>query len=423
MSRYKHWTIIVLCMILASLANQVAFSAESSPPPGYALDAYDPDKGTGGAIVFEAATVDISPANPSSVCDWASTYEEEMVCLINQERRAVGLAPFKTNSILTTVAREHSAVMRDQNCFGHQCDGEPTPAERACNAGYGPYCWDACYIGETLAAGFPSAANAIEAWMGSAGHREILLHGKLREIGVGYVTGGYYGHYWTATFGSQPDVLPVFINYDDPETGTRQVTVTLTNEEVSGCSGIDYADHVMLSNDPSFSGAQWEAYALHKLWTLSEGNGTKTVYVQYRDSTDYQVTSIDDILLNEPSPYDLRLGLSSLVYFYQIGDGFYGSTARTVAVENAASGLSMNWHAECSGGGMWPGLVPQDGNTPDNLLISVEDFTASQPDVYQETITVTSPQDPDQPEEVIVTVIAVEQVYRVVLPHVAKNGD
>jgi uncharacterized protein YkwD len=423
MSRCKRWTIIIFCVTLASLAGQVAFSAEPDPPPGYALGAYDPDEGTSQAIVFETLTVDAAPALLPDACDWASTYEEELVCLINQERRAVGLAPYQVNALLTTIAREHSAVMRDQNCFSHQCGDELGPAGRACNAGYKPYCWGDCFIGEAIAAGFPSAISTAEAWMGSAGHRDILLHGELREIGVGYVAGGSYGHYWTASFGSQPDVLPVFINYDDAQTDTRQVTVTLTNEEVSGCGGIDYADAVMLSNDPNFNGAQWEAYALHKPWTLSEGNGTKTVYVQYQDSTDYQVTAVDDILLDELFPYDLKLGSSELVYLYQVGNGFYGSTDRAVDIENMASSLAMDWHAECSGGGMWPGITPQEGSTPDKLFISVDNFTTSQPDVYYETITVTSPQDPDQPEEVTVTIIAVEQVHRVLLPLVAKAAE
>jgi uncharacterized protein YkwD len=37
-------------------------------------------------------------------------------------------------------------------------------------------------------------------WMNSADHRTILLSPTFMEIGLGYVAGGAYGHYWTAVF-------------------------------------------------------------------------------------------------------------------------------------------------------------------------------------------------------------------------------
>jgi len=40
-----------------------------------------------------------------------------------------------------------------------------------------------------------------------------------------------------------------------------------------------------ISEDPFFGGAAWQAYAATKPWTLSAGYGTKTVYVQFRESS------------------------------------------------------------------------------------------------------------------------------------------
>ena len=42
--------------------------------------------------------------------------------------------------------------------------------------------------------------------------------------------------------------------------------------------------HMLISNQPDFSGAAWETYATSKPWTLDETYGLATVYVKYRDA-------------------------------------------------------------------------------------------------------------------------------------------
>ncbi len=414
MNRYRIWTILLLGAALIGLTNKAVLSDTpvTPGPPGYALGACDPHAQSGQVVYAEAALA----AAPSEVP--AGTYAEEVVRLINLERRNAGLPPYKVNAHLTLIAEEHSAYMRDHGCFDHRCPGEVSPAERACAAGYTPYCWGACFVGETIAAGYRTPASVVAAWMGSPGHRDILLNGELREIGVGYVVGGDWGTYWTADFGSQPDVLPVFINYDDAETDSQSVTVTLTNEGVSGCSGIDYAGEVMLSNDPDFAGAVWEAYALHKPWTLTPGNGQKRVYVRYRDSEGYQVTSDDDILFT--APYDLQLSTHILTFLYQVGRGFVGPTGATVEVNNGAGPSAMDWSAECNTRGNWPGCDPTSGVTPSGVYVSVGGFQTEVMGTYTAAITVHSPQDPDNPEQVTVTILAVEQIYQVFLPSITR---
>jgi uncharacterized protein YkwD len=408
-------------MLLVSLAGRLPLSARSSPFSDYRMGAYAPDGQveylTDAELPLAALAEDLA-----GDCEWASTHEEEMVCLINQARRDAGLAPVKSSPILTAAAESHSIYMRDSGCFGHQCPGELSTADRACTTGFGSYCWGVCYVGETIAAGYSTAGSVVAAWMASQSHREILLHGKLREIGVGYANGGYYGYYWTATFGSQPDVLPVFINYEEPQTASREVTLTLNNERVSGCSGIDYADEVMISNNPDFDGAEWKPYTLHKSWTLPEGNGDKTVFVRYRDATGYEATSGDAILLDEPLKYRLQLGSNSLTFLYEIGSGFRDPAPVSVSVDNAAGSSPMTWSADY-GEAAWPDISPVSGTTPDSLTVSVDGFEASEVCTCQDTVIITSPEDPDNPQEMPVTILAVEKVYRVMLPRAGVRGD
>ena len=66
------------------------------------------------------------------------------------------------------------------------------------NAGYsgsGPY-------GENIAAGYASAAAAVEGWMNSTGHCRAIMNGSFRVIGVGYAysASSTYRHYWTLNF-------------------------------------------------------------------------------------------------------------------------------------------------------------------------------------------------------------------------------
>jgi uncharacterized protein YkwD len=423
-SKRRSWIAIVLCIVVAGLLGQVAAQAEPVTPISsrhYGLGAYRPDEKLGTLLTTDGVPLPSLSPDTEDACAWTTTFEEDVVCRINQERRIRGISPLKLSPILTAVAEGHSLYMRDHDCFDHQCPGELDPAQRACAAGYTPYCWGGCWIYETIAVGYPTPQDVVNDWMGSPGHVGILLDGTLREIGVGYVSGGSRIHYWTADFGSQPDLLPVFINYDDPEVDSCEVTLTLTNEEISGCSGIDYADQVMISNDPSFGGAQWQPYSLHKPWTLTPDNGLKTVYVRYRDATGYEVTSSEGILLSQT--YDLQLDASSLTFLYDLAKGFPGPSAVPVAVENAACDSPMDWQAECAYEEPWPGCTPTSGTTPADLSVSVDGFQTDLPGAYNATITVTSPQDPSNPEVMTVTILAVEEVYQVVLPSLTKAHD
>jgi outer membrane protein assembly factor BamB len=62
---------------------------------------------------------------------------------------------------------------------------------------------------------------------------------------------------------------------------TESQDVTLTLDKGSNT----IVTEMRISEDPLFAGAVWEPYSETKAWTLSSGFGTKTVYVQFKDST------------------------------------------------------------------------------------------------------------------------------------------
>ena len=60
---------------------------------------------------------------------------------------------------------------------------------------------------EIVAAGFPTAAAAVQFWMQNDetsqwGHRNIILNCGIREAGAAHLAGGPFGHYWTVDLGN-----------------------------------------------------------------------------------------------------------------------------------------------------------------------------------------------------------------------------
>lgn len=60
---------------------------------------------------------------------------------------------------------------------------------------------------------------------------------------------------------------------------------------------------MMVSNSADFSGAAYEPYAAAKPWTLTTGNGTKTVYIKFKDATGNESSVLSDtIVLDTTAP-------------------------------------------------------------------------------------------------------------------------
>jgi hypothetical protein len=87
---------------------------------------------------------------------------------------------------------------------------------------------------------------------------------------------------------SKPKVNSFTINNNAASTTSR--TVTLNNS----CTGSP--THYIASESSSFSGATWKAYSTAPSFTLSSGNGTKTVYFKVKNAIGESAVSSDTIL-------------------------------------------------------------------------------------------------------------------------------
>ena len=129
----------------------------------------------------------------------------EVVRLVNIERAKESLAPLGTYDSLTKAAQTRAPEL--VTLFSHdRPDGTNCfTALDATGAKQGAYTW-----GENIAAGHASAAETVEQWMNSPGHRANIMNPDFTHIGVGYQydSNSTYSHYWVQMFvgtSSAPD--------------------------------------------------------------------------------------------------------------------------------------------------------------------------------------------------------------------------
>lgn len=111
-----------------------------------------------------------------------------IINLTNRERTAAGLNSLKTNSKLSSAALAKANNMFEEQYWDHFGPNGETPWQFIRGAGY-----YYVYAGENLAKGFSTAEGVHEAWMASTSHRENIMSGKYKDIGVAVVEGVLLG--------------------------------------------------------------------------------------------------------------------------------------------------------------------------------------------------------------------------------------
>jgi hypothetical protein len=235
----------------------------------------------------------------------AATYEDQVIEILNQERWTNGnLPPLKRNALLDASSETHSNNMASRDFFQHcDPDNNTLPWDRMTAAGYTG--WNSA--GENIAAGYATPQAAMTGWMNSSGHRANILSTGYREVGIGYViaasdgnnirqdangdctpdsfNGGPYYRYWTQNFGRISTVYPVVINREACQTANAAVSLYVY--------GAGWAEDMRFRNENGTWSA-WQPYAPDATWTLSAGNGTKTVNAEIRNGA--TVRSASDVI-------------------------------------------------------------------------------------------------------------------------------
>ena len=126
---------------------------------------------------------------PIGSAQWVAAMEAEIVRLVNVERGRAGVAPLVENSSLGSGSRAWSAHLTTASSFQHDPNLEWHVGENiAQNYWLGGY---------TTATAREHAAEMMNQWMNSSGHRANILRESYHQIGVGVALTG------NLTYGTQ----------------------------------------------------------------------------------------------------------------------------------------------------------------------------------------------------------------------------
>lgn len=160
------------------------------------------------AVRYQVGTSEIIQANPQvsnpdliypgqilnipQLDSSVSSYEAEVIRLVNEIRQQNGLRPLTANWELSRVARYKSQDMADRGYFAHNSPtyGSPGQMIKAFGLSYRT-------AGENIAKGYASPQAVVNGWMNSSGHRANILNASYTQIGVGYVA---RSNHWTQMF-------------------------------------------------------------------------------------------------------------------------------------------------------------------------------------------------------------------------------
>ena len=122
---------------------------------------------------------------PTNDSQSLSTYEREVIRLVNEHRAKNGLMPLTADAKLSYIARLKAIDMRDKKYFSHTSPTYGTPFQMMKDFGI-------TYrsAGENIAMGQRTPSEVVTAWMNSPGHRANILNASYTKIGVGYVSDG-----------------------------------------------------------------------------------------------------------------------------------------------------------------------------------------------------------------------------------------
>ena len=110
-----------------------------------------------------------------------------MACVLNVERKRAGRQPLERVRRLERSAGRHTRDMVEQGYFAHQREGGPTLLQRIRQVDYFDGARSGLY-GENLGYAPPENASArrmTDAFSVSDYHRETMLYGRFRDIGIG----------------------------------------------------------------------------------------------------------------------------------------------------------------------------------------------------------------------------------------------
>jgi uncharacterized protein YkwD len=148
--------------------------------------------------LLSASREDVTAADISSSPN--APVQQQVLALINQNRRRYGCDSLSLDRRLIDAANEHAADMARRDYFAHESPNGDGPGDRVSGAGYN---WRR--YGENIARGVDSAYEVVDGWMHSPEHRHNILDCRLDQMGIGLAIDRDHDVYWVQDFATPMD--------------------------------------------------------------------------------------------------------------------------------------------------------------------------------------------------------------------------
>lgn len=135
-------------------------------------------------FAFAAAAIAVlslgSSAMACNIPANSGAMQAELIDNLNAERRARGLAAVRLSSALDKAAQGHACDNAKRQSISHVSSDGSHLQNRLRRAGYAYRT-----AAENTGRGFASGARAVQWWMNSPKHKQNILLGPAREVGIG----------------------------------------------------------------------------------------------------------------------------------------------------------------------------------------------------------------------------------------------
>ena len=218
-----------------------------------------------------------------------SAAEQSVLKLTNRRRASAGLVALRWDTRLAELAGDRAAYMARTGRFSHTQSGGTDVFDLIADAGIKWYGAGEIIAWNTAAALDYSASFAVQGWMGSPGHRAIVMSKGYNYVGFGLAISDSGKRYWAGVYLKGPDRTGAWSRI----VGTAKRNLNSTDVRVwVKWSGSDIRLQVLTSGfryyqvQRSINGSAWSSYpvttktSMTRIWRR---NSTYDVRVRSRD--------------------------------------------------------------------------------------------------------------------------------------------
>ena len=182
------------------------------------------------SVITVCSLLSVLGVLPAKATDSHQNQRDEVVMLVNEQRKANGLNPLFESEFLNQVAQVRAEETIQK--FSHE-----RPDGRLCFTALTDMGGSYWSIGENIAYGLSTEKAVVNGWMNSQMHRENILSKDFGAIGIGVAESANGTLYWVQVFTDGEDLTPLYSTGDinsDEKINAQDASLILINSANAG---------------------------------------------------------------------------------------------------------------------------------------------------------------------------------------------